>query len=200
MSAAAQYESDAAQKRRSTLRRLTSQDRRRYRRIIYSLPARCMWKNGEEFEAVTVDIGGGGLSLKTEQPFEIGRELVVYVDNIGRLAGRVARPTEFGFAVSVSLVPLKRDRVIDLLTWMVNKEALGLDDERKSSRRFANGSLQVAYDTGVVVQCDVIELFLTGVALRTTGPCPEIGSRVKVGGKIGRCARLVEGGFAVDFQ
>lgn len=182
-----------------SLRRPTGADRRKFRRVIHQVEAKCLWKRGEEFSAQTVDMCGGGVSLKTDQGFDIGEELVIYVDGVGRMAGKVARATPFGFAISFSLVPHKREKVIDALTWIVNREALDLDDERKALRRATGGSLLVTYDSGVVAQCDVIDLSMTGVALRTTGPRPPIGSNVRMGSKIGRCARYVDGGFAVEF-
>ncbi len=188
---------DAAPK--VSLRRQTGADRRKFRRVIHLTRARGLWKGGEEFNAETVDLCGGGVSLKTDQPYEIGDELVLYIDDIGRLSGKVARPTPFGFAVATSLVPHKRDKIVDMLTWIANKDILGLEDERKSLRRSTMGSLMVTYDSGVVAQCDVIDLSITGVALRTSSARPPIGACVRMGAKMGRCARYIEGGFAVEF-
>ena len=182
-----------------SLRRLSAKDRRRFRRVIMETTARCMWLKGEEFEAKTVDLAAGGLSLKTDQPFNIGDELVMYIDGLGRLSGKVARKTAFGFAVSFKLAPLKRERIADQLTWIVNKDALHLSDDRKSNRRNIGGSLLVVAENGVATQCDVVDLSLTGVGLATTGPKPRIGERVKVGSKLGRCSRYIDNGFAVEF-
>ena len=186
--------------RRLLVRNVSAKDRRKFRRVIHETPARCMWKSGGEFAAQTVDLGGGGVSLKTDEPCSVGEQLVVYIDQLGRMAGTATRKTEKGFAVSVNFVPQKLDRFVDQLTWIVNQKALGLDDERRSVRRTSSEKLIATFESGAVAQCSVIDISLLGVALRTTGPRPEIGSRVQIGRKTGRCARYIENGFAVEFN
>lgn len=185
--------------KRLLVRNVTGKDRRKFRRVIHETTARCLWKGGHEFQAQTVDLGGGGVSLKTDEPFDLGDQIIIYIDQLGRMAGTAARKTEDGFAVSVKFVPQKLDRFVDQLTWIVNQKSLGLEDERRSSRRASSEKLVATYESGVVAQCSVIDISLLGVALRTSGPRPEIGSRVQIGRKAGRCARYVENGFAIEF-
>lgn len=185
--------------KRLLVRNVTGKDRRKFRRVIHETTARCLWKGGHEFQAQTVDLGGGGVSLKTDEPCDLGDQIIIYIDQLGRMAGTAARKTEDGFAVSVKFVPQKLDRFVDQLTWIVNQKSLGLEDERRSSRRASSEKLVATYESGVVAQCSVIDISLLGVALRTSGPRPEIGSRVQIGRKAGRCARYVENGFAIEF-
>lgn len=185
--------------KRLLVRNVTGKDRRKFRRVIHETTARCLWKGGHEFQAQTVDLGGGGVSLKTDEPFDLGDQIIIYIDQLGRMAGTAARKTEDGFAVSVKFVPQKLDRFVDQLTWIVNQKSLGLEDERRSNRRASSEKLVATYESGVVAQCSVIDISLLGVALRTSGPRPEIGSRVQIGRKAGRCARYVENGFAIEF-
>lgn len=185
--------------KRLLVRKLTDKDRRKFRRVIHETAARCLWKDGREFEALTVDLCAGGVSLKTNEEFEPDLPIVIYIDQLGRIAGQTARPTEDGFAVRVNFVPQKREKFVDQLTWIVNKQSLGLEDERRSLRRSNSEKLIATYESGVVAQCNVIDISLLGVALRTTGPRPEIGSRVQVGRRTGRCARYVDNGFAIEF-
>ncbi len=184
---------------RLLVRNIGAKDRRRFRRVIHETTARCLWKDGHEFNAKTVDLCGGGVSLRTDEPCNLGDQIIIYVDQLGRLAGTAARKTEEGFAVSVKFVPQKLDKFVDQLTWIVNQRSLGLEDDRLSRRRTSSGQLIATYESGIVAQCNVIDISLLGVALRTSGPRPEIGSRVQIGRKAGRCARYVENGFAVEF-
>ncbi|MFC7291695.1 pilus assembly protein PilZ [Hirschia litorea] len=185
--------------KRLLVRKVTDKDRRKFRRVIHETTARCLWQDGTEFEALTVDLCAGGVSLKTDQTFEPDAPIIIYIDQLGRIAGHAARPTEAGFAVRVNFVPQKREKFVDQLTWIVNKQSLGLEDERRSLRRTTTEKLIATYESGVVAQCNVIDISLLGVALRTTGPRPEIGSRVQVGRRTGRCARYVDNGFAIEF-
>jgi hypothetical protein len=188
-----------AQTKLPILRRKTVQERRRFRRIALDMPARCMWSDSTEFEARMVDLCGGGVSLKTDASFNVGDKIIIYIDEIGRLSGEVNRPTEDGFAARIKLVPQKLDRVVDQLTWVANYKRLGLSDERKSNRRAVSGKLKATYEDGTVSECSIIDISLLGVALHTHGQRPEIGSRVVVGSKLGRCARYVDHGFAIEF-
>ena len=185
--------------KKQIIRRLNEADRRRFRRIIHSAIVKCMWPNGHEFEAHTVDIGGGGLSIATEEPFELDAPLIMYVEELGRLTGHVARKTATGFAVNFDVTAYKIEKIIDQLTWIVNKDRLSLQDDRKGVRRTAAGQVIAIYENGVTAQCNVIDISLQGVALRTTAPRPEIGMLVRIGKKQGKCARYVDGGFAVEF-
>lgn len=182
------------------VRRLNEADRRRFRRVIHSALIRCMWKGGHEFEAQTVDICGGGLSIATDEPYELEAPLIMYVEELGRLTGNVARRTATGFAVNFDVTTYKIEKIIDQLTWIVNRERLSLEDDRRGIRRSAAGQVIAVYESGVTAQCNVIDISLQGVALRTTAPRPEIGTLIRIGKKQGKCARYVDGGFAVEFN
>ena len=175
------------------------QDRRRYRRVPYSAPAKCMWLNGHEFVAHTRDIGPGGIAIITDEAFRLNQELIVYIEDLGRFSGTVARPIEYGFAIATKLVPRKRDKVADQLTWLISRQALGLREDRAQRRIQGHGAVIVTYDS-VASQCDVIDVSILGVALRSPGPRPPVGAHVKVGQNEGVCARHLERGFAVEFR
>ena len=96
--------------------------------------------------------------------------------------------------------PRKREKIADALTWLVNKDRLGLSDERIAERRPATGQLIAIHGKGEAIACAIAELSLFGVALKTSGPRPMIGDRVQIGERAGTCVRYIEGGFAVDFR
>ncbi|MEM6627451.1 MAG: PilZ domain-containing protein [Pseudomonadota bacterium] len=176
-----------------------AKDRRRYRRVAYRAPAQCLSARGEEFSAMTVDLAAGGVAIAATHTMDLGEELVIYIAGIGRLAGRIARAIDKGYALSTSLVPHKREKIADQLTWLVNKDRLKLEEDRKSIRRNAAGSVRVSYD-GVISQCDVIDVSVLGIALKTQGPRPPIGAEIVVGQNAGVCARYMDNGFAVEFR
>lgn len=184
-----------------SLRRLEAVDRRRHRRVSWQVRVRGLTGSGEEFECNTVDVAAGGLRINLARPLQMGENVVLYVDGIGRVEGSVARVlNEFGYAVAFTVPPRKRDKIADLLTWLINKDRLGLSDERESERRPGGGQVVAVYGKGVSIACAVADVSLFGVALKTAGPRPMIGDRVQIGERAGTCVRYIEGGFAVDFR
>jgi hypothetical protein len=184
-----------------SLRRAEEIDRRRHRRVQWSVRVRGLTGEGEEFQANTVDVCAGGLRINLARPLSEGERLVLYIDDIGRVEGVVSRILrEVGYAIEFRVPPRKRDKIADQLTWLINKDRLGLTDERESERRLAGGMVIATYSNGVSVSCAVVDVSIFGVALRTGGPRPMVGDRVTVGERSGTCVRYIEGGFAVDFR
>ena len=180
---------------RPTLRRTEGLDRRRFRRVTWQVPVRGLTSTGEEFACTTVDVCAGGLRINLARPLEKGENLVLYVEGV------VARVlNEIGYAVEFKVPQRKREKIADALTWLINKEKLGLDDDRVAERRPSAGQVIAIHGQGVSIACAVADVSLFGVALKTAGPRPMIGDRVRIGERAGTCVRYIDGGFAVDFR
>lgn len=183
-----------------SIRRMEAQDRRKFRRVNWAVRVRGLTGAGEEFTCTTVDVAAGGLRINLARPLTQGENLVLYIDDIGRVEGTVARVlNEIGYAVQFTVPARKRDKIADMLTWLINKDRLGLSDEREAERRPGGGQVVARY-SGVSIACAVADVSIFGVALKTAGPRPMIGDRVQVGERTGTCVRYIEGGFAVDFR
>ncbi len=176
-------------------------DRRRHRRVQWAVRVRGLTGEGEEFQAMTVDVCAGGLRINLARPMSMGENLVLYIDDIGRVEATVSRVlSEIGYAVEFRAPPRKRDKIADQLTWLINKDRLGLSDEREGERRASGGQVVAVYGEGVSIACAVVDVSIFGVALRSAGPRPMIGDKVTLGERSGTCVRYIEGGFAVDFR
>jgi len=183
-----------------SLRRMEAQDRRKHRRVNWAVRVRGLTGSGEEFTCTTVDVCAGGLRINLARPLTEGENLVLYIDDIGRVEGIVARVlNEIGYAVQFTVPPRKRDKIADMLTWLINKDRLGLSDEREGERRPGSGQTIARYN-GVSIACAVADVSVFGVALKTAGPRPMIGDRVQIGERAGTCVRYIEGGFAIDYR
>lgn len=178
-------------------------ERRMHRRVEWSVRVRGLSSDGVEFEAMTVDVCAGGLRISLARPLQLGEHVVLYIDEIGRVEGRIARVLrDFGYAIAFTIPLRKRDKIADQLTWLINRDRLKLTDERETGgeRKPGRGQVVATYGAGVSIACAVSDVSLFGVALKTSGPRPLIGERVKVGDRAGTCIRYIEGGFAVDFR
>jgi hypothetical protein len=186
---------------RPSLRKAEAIDRRRYRRVIWQVPVRGLTGAGEEFACNTIDVCAGGIRINLARPLAKGEELVLYIDGIGRVEGAVVRIlNEVGYAIEFRVPPRKREKIADALTWLVNKDRLGLSDERIAERRPATGQVIAIHGKDTSIACAVVDVSLFGVALKTSGPRPMIGDRVQIGERAGTCVRYIDGGFAVDFR
>ena len=186
---------------RPSIRKVEGVDRRRHRRVLWQVPVRGLTGSGEEFACNTVDVCAGGLRINLARPLEKGENLVLYIEDIGRVEGVIVRVlNEIGYAIEFRVPPRKREKIADALTWLVNKDRLGLSDERIAERRPATGQVIAIHGKGVAIACAIADVSLFGVALKTSGPRPMIGDRVQIGERAGTCVRYIEGGFTVDFR
>lgn len=189
------------ERRPSLVRRLEGADRRRHRRVDWCVNVRGLNAAGEEFTATTIDLGAGGIRISLARPLSLGEEVVLYIEGIGRVEGVVARVLrEVGYAIAFRAPSRKRDKIADQLTWMINRDALGLEEDRTGERRASSGDVLAHFGEHEAVPCRVQDMSIFGVALTTGGPRPLIGQQVRVGARNGVCARYFEGGFAVDFR
>lgn len=183
-------------RRTSTLRRV---EKRGWQRVHVSLPLSFLDEGGREYKAETLNIGGGGVLFRTDHPPYRGDRLVCYIEQLGRMSGHVVRSCA-GEVALVSDAPfVKRDRLVDLLTWLANKDKLDLDEERRSPRTTSTNTVLVLTKGGRELRCHVMDMSFVGVALATSEERPLIGDPVQVGSQRGRVARYLPEGFAVDF-
>ncbi len=176
-------------------------DRRLHRRVSWSTRVRGLTPAGQEFEAETIDVCAGGLRISFSDTLDVGDRLVLYLDEIGRVEGTVKRALRnLGYAIEFNAPPRKREKIADQLTWLINRDALNLEEDRVAERRRASGEIDASFGNGITVACTVLDMSIFGVALKTNGPRPTLGERVKVGGRTGTCVRFIDDGFAVDFR
>jgi hypothetical protein len=93
-----------------------AEDQRRHQRVKVRLAGRFMRSDRLEFDCVSIDASPGGIAFSSDARVQPGERIVAYLNQIGRIEGKVARTFAGGFAVQMSLPPAKRDRLADQLT------------------------------------------------------------------------------------
>lgn len=174
-------------------------DRRRHQRVNISLLGRYMLADRREFPCQTIDISPGGVSMAVPVRAEVGERVVVYLDNVGRIEGTVSRHLEDGFALRLNVPLRKREKLADQLTWLANRTALGMPEDRRHERiepRIRRTMMKLA--GGEEYPVKIIDISLSGVALHANFK-PEIGALATVGSTVGRIVRHFEGGIAIEF-
>lgn len=177
-----------------------ARERRRHRRVPLSISGTLLDSRNQEHPFDILDASAGGLRIKTDARCMIGEKVVLYCQSIGRLQGSVARRLDGELAISMNLTPLKKDKLIEALTWQINKDQLQLEDTRRAERFNATGEVVCELSNGRKLQCRALDISLLGMSLATSGKRPMLGEPVSIGRYKGFVARYTDQGFAVDFK
>ena len=172
---------------------------RRHQRVPVSLSGRYMLVSREEHPCATVNMSPGGILLVAPVKAQIGERVIVYLDPIGRFAGTAIRQESTGFAMSMNLPPEKRKKLADQLTWLANRDSVGLPEARTHERfvplmqrsmlRLPNGAEHVV---------KIKDISISGVGIETAVR-PALRSPIVIGKAPAEVVRHFEGGFAAEF-
>ncbi len=179
---------------------LSQRDRRLNQRAKISLLGRYMLPNRQEFPCQTIDMSPGGLALAAPAKGNIGDRVIVYLDTLGRVEGKIVRHLEDGFAMALNASLAKRDKLGDQLTWVLNRQALGLPEDRRHERiapRSTSSTMKLK--DGREYKVKIIDISLSGVAVITDFQ-PALFEIVTIGDTAGRVVRHFNGGIAIEFS
>ncbi|AWB22380.1 PilZ domain-containing protein [Methylobacterium currus] len=179
---------------------LPATDQRRHRRVPVALLGRYMLADRQEYPCQTVDMSPGGVRLTCAVGGEVGERIVIYLEHVGRIEGTIARILPDGVAVAITATAHKRDKIASQLTWLANRTALGLPEDRRHERvvpRQSPATLRI--DGGREIAARIIDVSLSGAALACEVELP-LESAVVVGRTPARVVRRFRGGLAVEFR
>jgi hypothetical protein len=190
-------------------------DRRRFRRVPIRVLGRFMGEDKEEYPCQVLNMSAGGIAMLTPAQCQEGERIVAYLDNFGRIEGIVVRSFEGGFAVRIVASQDKRKRIANLLTWLINRESLGLTKEREHGQEHGecnetvysrlgdrdvpvNPLSKVILPNGDVLDCRIIDVSLSGASIAIAEK-PPLETEVILGRMRGRITRHHDTGLAVQF-
>jgi len=175
-------------------------ERRRHQRVKVALSGRFMRADRREFDCTTIDVSPGGVALSSTESGDIGERIVVYLHQIGRVEGQVVRTFPGGFAIQMRLPATKRERLADQLTWLANRQSLGMPEDRRHERiipRRTHTTLRLP--DGFERPARLLDISRSGAAM-TVDVAPALGSPVTVGATPAQVVRHFAGGLAVEFK
>jgi hypothetical protein len=178
---------------------IPKRDRRSYKRVDLRLSGRFLTSEAEDRELLTSNVSCDGAFILSSVPPDSGQQIVCYFDELGRVVADVVRMTPGGFAVRFKTSTLKRDKLADRLTWLLNKDTLGLAEDRGATRYPANGQAVVILSDGTQLQCRLTDISLTGAAFEALGTPPFVGDRVHTGNLPAEVVRVAGRKFAVRY-
>jgi hypothetical protein len=189
----------AAAARLVTAAQVGPRERRRFRRLPLAVTGRLMDEAGQEHDCRTADISPGDVRIAAPALPRVGERVVIYLEGIGRVSGKVARKCGEGeVAVIFDFSAHKRERMAEQLTLVINRD-LGIDEPVRPAARDGAQHIRLEFETGESYEGEVADFSLAGVTIKSKRPPPLIGVWVRVGNVYGRVARIIDGGFAIDF-
>lgn len=175
------------------------QERRRHARVKVALVGRYMLSDRCEYPCQTLDISPGGLSVIAPVLGKPGERVVGYFDHIGRVEGVLVRIFPNGFAMTIAATPRKREKLADQLTWLANRQILGLPEDRRHERLAPKQARSfLILPDGREIPCRVVDVSLSGAAVQIEEK-PPVGTAVTLGRTAAKIVRHLETGLALEF-
>lgn len=189
----------AAAARRVTAAQVGLRERRRFRRLPLAVSGRLLDSAGHEQDCRTSDISPGDVRIAAPTLPSVGERVVIYLEGIGRVSGKVARKCGEGeVAVIFDFSAHKREKLAEQLTIAINRD-LGIEEPVRPIIRDGAQHVRLEFETGEAYEGEVTDFSLAGITVRSNRAPPLIGVWVRVGTVYGRVARIIDGGFAIDF-
>ena len=177
----------------------SAEDRRRFQRVKVHLLGRYMLPDHREFSCQIVDMSPGGITLLAREIGNVGDLVIVYLDQIGRIEGKVSRIIDGGFAMTVSGTPRKRDKLANQLTWLASRDTLNIREDRSHGRvALRNPIATLTLEDGSKMTCRIIDLSVSGAAIVAENP-PSVNSLVMLGNVRSQVVRNLDEGIALQF-
>jgi PilZ domain len=153
-------------------------ERRHDQRVEVRLLGRFMRSDRKEFDCESIDASPYGIAFSSDAGVQPNERIVAYLNQIGRVEGRVARIFPGGFAIQMNVPPAKRDKLNSQLTTLADRQSRGLPDDRRHDRiapRDRYTILKLA--NGREYTATLIDISMSGAALNVDCE-PPIGARV----------------------
>ena len=171
----------------------------RFRSVPLKLGGRFLDSCSEEHALLTREVSCGGATIVSKARPGVDSQIVCYIDDFARIAGRVVHQTSDGFVMAFDAPENKREKLADRLVWLLNAERLGLSEERAETRIPITAPCQVTRSDGSRINCRVVDISLSGASFETTDSLPKLEEIVRAGTLAGTVVRRDRKFFAIHF-
>ena len=177
----------------------TEIENRRYERIKLYLPGQLFNPaDRKNVDCKILNLSAGGAALQCETSFQEGVALVLYVENFGRFEGVTIVHEDGQLAMKFSIGDAKRGRLGDMLKSFTQNGLAGVTQLRRHSRIPTLVSGSIVRANGEILACDVLDISLDGVSVRTRAR-PPVGEIVNLGRTRGRVVRHPGDGSGIQY-
>jgi PilZ domain len=144
------------------------------------------------------NLSGGGAGVQCDEPPPLDTFVVLYIDGFGRFECVATRYIDGELGLKFVCKEAKRQRLLADIASYVDSGATAQTKLRRHPRA---SSVSVGYfqrPSGELVRCDVLDISLQGISLRTNSR-PPIGEVINLGRSWGRVMRHHQDGIALQF-
>lgn len=145
-----------------------------------------------------VNLSAGGAAVQCSEPPPLNSFIVLYIDGFGRFEGVATRFVNGELGLCFVCKDAKRQRLQNDLNSFVIQGDMSETRLRRHKRAASSATGFYNSPAGEFVPCDVIDISLQGISLRTNGR-PSLGAIVDLGRTKGRVIRHHEDGIAIQF-
>ena len=172
----------------------SSAERRKYERIKLFLPGQLFNPiNEQSAECKVLNLSAGGAAVQCDTQFPAGVSLVLYIENFGRFEGTTIVHKNGQMALEFVIGENKRGRLKEMIKTFA---AGSLSHKPERAPCLVSGS--ITRENGEQIACDVLDISLDGVSLRTRFR-PPVGEILNLGRARGRVVRHLIEGIAVQY-
>jgi hypothetical protein len=178
---------------------LHTPENRQYERTKLYLPGQLFNPASEQsMDCKVLNLSAGGAAIQCAQSFAPDVPLVLYVENFGRFEGKTIVHADSQLALKFSIGESKRGRLSDMLRSFALHGVAGITQSRQHVRVPTLVSGSIVRANGQILSCDVLDISLEGVSVRTKIR-PPVGEIVNLGRTRGRVVRHHEDGIAIQY-
>lgn len=171
----------------------------RFQRVDISVLGRYMLSNKAEFPCQVITMSPGNAVVIAPVTGKVGERVIIYLDHLGRIEGPISSTIDGGFEMNLIASARKRDKLAAQLTWLANKDELGLDEDRRHDRVVPDiRHSKLVLDDGRQYNCKIVDISLSGAAI-DMDVRPAVGTPVTLGRMRGRIVRHFDKGIGVEF-
>ena len=171
----------------------------RFQRVKVSVLGRYMLADRREFPCQVLEMSPGDAVMIAPVAGQPGERVIAYLDSLGRVEGEIIELIDGGFKATINASPRKRDKLAAQLTWLANKDLLGLPEDRRHERVVPdNRHSTVVLDDGRRYNCKIIDISLSGAAVELAVR-PTIGTPCTLGRMRAKIVRHFQDGVGVEF-
>jgi len=184
---------------RSTASAESANDQRAYGRVRMAFNGK-LFLSAEDTttDCLTINLSAGGAGVLCENPPPFNSFVLLYIDGFGRYEAVVRRYGRGVLGLEFVCGEAKRARLIDKLNTFVATGMVSTTQLRGHERVRPVKALAFTRANGERVACEVLDISLQGLSLKTNARPPE-GELVHIGEIFARVARHHDEGFAVQF-
>ena len=151
------------------------------------------------FPCRSIDISPGGINVQAAKAVVPGTRIALHFEVFGRLVGVTRRTTRNGFGVALLASTDEREKLIARLTWLFNRDPLGLKDMRHYPRHApTRRSADLQLQDGSVHLVRIDDISKGGALVTTTLAIPE-SSIVTFEGRASQIVRSSKTAVGISF-